>query len=271
MAEEKRWFPLESNPNLLNDYISNLGFSTAHYSFVDVFSTEEWALQMIGQPVLALVVLFPTTDKILERRREIHESVALSSGVGNDDAVWYVKQRIRNACGTIGKSGAYRISFAWITFATSKTDTANLLVFYTAILHALANTPKSVQTPEIQQSSWLQSYLNKCIYSSPAEKAAMLENDTKIETLHEGATTHGQTNRPELNDTIDMHFVTFACIDERLYELDGRLSGPVCHGNTSEEEFLKDTTGVVSRLMEADPSELRFTMLALASAPDSRE
>ena len=34
-----RWFPLESNPSLLNAYISRLGFDTARYNFVDVLAT----------------------------------------------------------------------------------------------------------------------------------------------------------------------------------------------------------------------------------------
>lgn len=105
MAQEKKWFPLESNPALLNSYISSLGFSTSSYSFTDVYSTEEWALQMITQPVLALVVLFPMSEKISDRRREIiHQKMATSNN-SNDfcNGVWYIKQRIRNACGTIGK------------------------------------------------------------------------------------------------------------------------------------------------------------------------
>lgn len=106
--KEKLWFPLESNPALLNEYISNLGFSTDSHQFVDVFSTESWALDMIAQPVVAVVALFPMTEKVSKRRKELHaESVSgVSLAVGGDtnvDGVWYVKQRIRNACGTIGE------------------------------------------------------------------------------------------------------------------------------------------------------------------------
>ena len=96
---EKQWFPLESNPDILNSYISKLGFSTKRYSFTDVYSTEQWALDLIPQPVLALMVLFPMTEKVVKRRGEIH-----TNSIDRDDNsnVWYIKQRIRNACGTIG-------------------------------------------------------------------------------------------------------------------------------------------------------------------------
>ena len=40
----KRWFPLESNPTLLNSYIDKLGFNTDLYEFVDVYATEEWCV-----------------------------------------------------------------------------------------------------------------------------------------------------------------------------------------------------------------------------------
>ena len=35
--QPQRWFPLESNPDLMNSYIEKLGFNTNRYHFVDVF------------------------------------------------------------------------------------------------------------------------------------------------------------------------------------------------------------------------------------------
>jgi ubiquitin carboxyl-terminal hydrolase L3 len=48
----KQWFPLESNPNVMNKYLKKLGLNTEEYSYHDVVSTEEWALQMVPQPVI---------------------------------------------------------------------------------------------------------------------------------------------------------------------------------------------------------------------------
>ena len=112
---EKQWFPLESNPQLLNQYISNLGFSTTRFRFIDVYSTDDWALEMIHPPVLSCVVLFPTSDKILGRREEMHRRVVSIAGNNDDVGVWYIKQRIRNACGTIGK--AFQASFHFVHFS----------------------------------------------------------------------------------------------------------------------------------------------------------
>ena len=58
-----KWFPLESNPQLINKYISKLGFDTSLYEFTDVFSTEDWAMDMIPQPVAAVIMLYPLSEK----------------------------------------------------------------------------------------------------------------------------------------------------------------------------------------------------------------
>ena len=241
-SPEKRWFPLESNPSLLNQYISKLGFDTNMHGFTDVFSTEQWALDMVPHPVFAVMVLFPMTEKIKNKRKQLHtnslagKSDTASSSV--DNGVWYIKQRIRNACGTI------------------------------AVLHALANVPKTIQETCIRPSSWLHSFMQNCpASSSPTEKAMHLENDTTIETYHEDATNDGQTSRGNMEDDIDLHFISFVHVNGKLYELDGRVEqGPVCHGCTTQQDLLKDACGVVKQLMEADPSDMRFTILAFAPA-----
>ena len=81
-----KWFPLESNPQLINNYISKLGFDTSLYEFCDVFSTDDWALDMVPQPVAAVIMLYPLTEKQTSCEKE--DTIA-----GVDD-VWFIKQRI---------------------------------------------------------------------------------------------------------------------------------------------------------------------------------
>jgi hypothetical protein len=40
-AEGKKWLPLESNPEVLNDFVSKLGLDMATHSFSDVFGLDE--------------------------------------------------------------------------------------------------------------------------------------------------------------------------------------------------------------------------------------
>ena len=62
---KENWFPLESNPFMLNQYAEKLGFDTSKYAFQEMMSTEDWALEMITRPVLALVIVYPMTINIL--------------------------------------------------------------------------------------------------------------------------------------------------------------------------------------------------------------
>jgi ubiquitin carboxyl-terminal hydrolase L3 len=93
----QRWFPLESNPALMNDYVDTLGFDVANsgHEFVDVFSTEDWALDMIPQPVAAVLVLYPLTDRQLAHRDGDKEMQA-----DKVPSVWFIKQRIGTSCDT---------------------------------------------------------------------------------------------------------------------------------------------------------------------------
>lgn len=66
-----------------------------------------------------------------------------------------------------------------------------------------------------------------------------------------------------------MHFVCFVNHDGTLYQLDGRKDAPIRHGTTCPDSFLADTAEVIrSSFMAADPSEHRFTIVALVDNPE---
>ena len=234
-----RWFPLESNPELLNSYISKLGFDSSQFHFVDVFSTEEWALEMVPQPVAAVIMLYPISQPQEAHRSEENTNAIPKQQVS--DKVWYMKQRIGNACGTIG------------------------------ILHALGNLSVTTEAGAdglIKKDSWLDRFYSSCPRSlGPTEKASILESDKEIESMHDAATADdaNQTGRGELDDAVNTHFVALVNIDGGLYELDGRKEAPIHHGSTVQTSFLKDACVVVDTFMQRDPGELRFTIVALAA------
>ena len=84
-TKRKKWFPLESNPALINSYISKIGYDTSLYEFVDVFSTEDWALDMIPQPVAAVLLLYPLTSTQLANTPEEQST---SAALPQQDNVW---------------------------------------------------------------------------------------------------------------------------------------------------------------------------------------
>jgi ubiquitin carboxyl-terminal hydrolase L3 len=230
--KKQRWFPLESNPSVMNYYIQKLGFGTAAYEMVDVYATEDWALEMIPQPVAAVVMLYPLTEK---------QTSFVDKTPGKDAPnVWFIKQRIGNACGTIG------------------------------LLHALLNLPEPLRDMNVSLGSWLHQFRLETINKNPLERAIVLESDNVISTLHSQATLNeeNQTARGELDDNIITHFISLVCVDNKLYELDGRKEGPVLHGDTIPDRLLNDACKVVKEFMERDPDEMRFTILALAPKQD---
>lgn len=50
-----------------------------------------------------------------------------------------------------------------------------------------------------------------------------------------------------------------------LFFLDGRKSAPINHGSTTPEALLDDAARVCKEYMERDPTEVRFTVVALAA------
>lgn len=219
----------------MNDYCQKLGFNTDLYEWTDVFSADDWALDMIPQPVAAVIMLYPLTEKqTAHESQEGSSTAAAADSNNNNNSVWFTKQRIGNACGTIG------------------------------VLHSLLNTPEPLD--HFRPGSWLESFQASTATGTPVERAERLEGDATIRGLHDAATTstENQTSRGALDDRLVTHFVALVCRNNVLYELDGRKEGPVPHGATTQATLLKDACKVVKEFMARDPDEIRFTILALA-------
>ena len=65
---------------------------------------------------------------------------------------------------------------------------------------------------------------------------------------------------------MNLHFICFVQKNGHLYELDGRKPFPINHGASSADTLLTDAAGAIRKFMERDPSNLQFTMVALAPA-----
>jgi ubiquitin carboxyl-terminal hydrolase L3 len=73
--KEDNWMPLESNPEVINSYVRDLGFDIQKYALDDVLSIEEWAQETVPQPVLAVIFLYPISDKQEEFRQSENEKI----------------------------------------------------------------------------------------------------------------------------------------------------------------------------------------------------
>jgi ubiquitin carboxyl-terminal hydrolase L3 len=197
MAGNKTWFPLESNPDVMNKYVGNLGLDTSKICYHDVMSTDDWALDMVPKPVSAVLLLYQIKDSTEKHRDE--EMVRIEKdGQNVSDKVYYMSQTVGNACGTI------------------------------AILHSIENarrmTPDQVSlAPDSFLSTFYQTNGGKEM--SAADIGRSLEANSEIDSAHTTAAEEGQTNAAEHENT-RAHFVCLSYCDGAIYELDGRSFFP---------------------------------------------
>ncbi|XP_055698747.1 ubiquitin carboxyl-terminal hydrolase-like [Phlebotomus papatasi] len=225
--------PLESNPEVLNKYIYALGVSKK-WSIVDVLSLDPEMLEWVPQPVQAVILLFPCSDA-----NEVHRSQENAELKTNPQTIpsdlFYMKQTVRNACGTI------------------------------ALIHSIANSPDVA----LEDGGVLTEYLKKTRGMTPEERGRILEEDKEFIRIHEEVAQEGQTEAPNLGEKINHHFVAFVNKNDELFELDGsKKEFPVKHGPTSAETFLQDAAKVCKIFMQRDPEEVRFNVIALTATHD---
>ncbi|TYH59242.1 hypothetical protein ES332_D08G210100v1 [Gossypium tomentosum] len=218
----KRWLPLEANPDVMNQFLWCLGLPESEAECCDVYGLDDELLEMVPQPVLAVLFLYPITSQTEEERlQQDNEKRDVSS------EVYFMKQTVGNACGTIG------------------------------LLHSVGNITSEIK---LQEGSFLDRFFKSTATMDPLERAAFLEKDGEMEVAHTVAATAGDT---EASDDVDTHFICFTCVDGQLYELDGRKSGPISHGSSSRSTLLQDAAKVIKGMIQKNPESLNFNVIAL--------
>jgi len=226
-----RWKPLESNPQTLNTYIQALGVPK-EWEFNDVYGLDPELLSFVPGSCCAFILLFPITENYNKHCLEEVKAIE-SNGQKVDKDVFYMKQTIGNACGTIG------------------------------VIHAIANSQNLITLAE---NSPLKSFFNKVKGSSPADIGKALESDESLATAHTDCAQEGQTATLSAETPLDLHFIALVQKEGCIYELDGRKQFPVNHGPSSPESFKLDAAEVCKKFMARDPSEPRFSIIALSKS-----
>lgn len=212
----KNVIPLESNPEIFNGLSEKLGLSPV-LQFQDVYSiTEPELLAFLPQPIYALIMLFPITGGNEKYRIEQDQGLADSSHNDFKEIKWF-KQTMGNACGLY------------------------------ALLHILTNLPKDFIIDN--------SILNKTFLSQLDANLTTEQIENLIETLEsninldENFGNQGQTEAPNADSDIDLHFITFIKgRDNHLYELDGRRKGPVDLGLSIEDKHILNDSKLIEKI-----------------------
>lgn len=223
----KRWIPLEANPDVMNQFMWGLGVPEGDVQFCDVYGLDDELLAMVPQPVIAVLFLFPLTSD--EDKEESHAS-GTSTAAGKDlsKKVYFTKQTVGNACGTVG------------------------------VIHAIGNATSQIKLVE---GSYFERFYKQTADLDPVQRAAFLEEDDEMEDAHSVAASAGDT---AANVDVIEHFVCFSCVDGELYELDGRKSQPISHGPSSPETLLQDAAKVIKARIAANPNSMNFNVMALS-------
>jgi ubiquitin carboxyl-terminal hydrolase L3 len=220
----KTWLPLEANPDVMNQFLWGLGLPEDEAECYDVYGFDEELLEMVPKPVLAVLFLYPMTAKTEEERilQDSERKQEATSGV------YFMKQTVENACGTIG------------------------------LLHAVGNVTSEIN---LREESFLDRFFKSTANMDPLERAVFLEEDREMEAAHSVAAAGGET---EASVDVDKHFICYTCVDGQLYELDGAKLGPISHGPSSPSSLLQDAAKVIQQEIAKNPDSINFNVIAIS-------
>ncbi|CAB3232371.1 unnamed protein product [Arctia plantaginis] len=221
--------PLESNPEVMNKFLQKLGVPS-QWGIVDVMGLDTDALAWVPRPVLSVILLFPTSQAYKEHKQK-QETEILSKGqvIAND--VFYMKQLVSNACGTV------------------------------ALVHSIANNTDQIGLSD----GVLKKFLDEAKPLDAASRGKLFKECDGIINAHKELAQEGQTNTPNAEEPVNHHFITFVHKDGVLYELDGSKAFPINHGATTSDSFLEDSVKICKEFMARDPNEVKFTVIALTA------
>jgi len=230
----KHFIPLESDPEIFTGLIKELGVEG--YEFQDVYSLDDPdLLSFIPRPVVALILVFPTSDGYEARTKALEASRKVYEGKGEGEPVFWISQSIQNACGLY------------------------------AVLHAISN---GVDRSAIKPGSAFDEFLREATPLAPFERTLALENSEGIAAAHKAAAMQGQSAAPEAQAEVDFHYICFVRSkkDHHLYEMNGCVKGPIDSGLApAGEDILDDGIKLVKEYVNHEGGDVGFSLLALVS------
>ncbi|GAB7356657.1 hypothetical protein MBLNU459_g7374t1 [Dothideomycetes sp. NU459] len=242
-SKQKRFIPLENNPEVMSALLHKLGLSD-RLTFHDVYSIDDPdLLAFVPRPAYALLLVFPVSDTFEKFRSEEDSHKQEYQGSGPDEEVVWYKQTITNACGLMG------------------------------LLHAVSNgQARTFITPD----SSLANLIQDAIPLMPLDRADLVYESQALESAHQSAAVGGDTAAPPIEDNVDLHYVCFVKSQKNdLWEMDGGRKGPLNRGQLSPDEDVLSGRALdigvrsfLKREAEAGGGDLRFSLIALSESFD---
>ncbi|KAL4431878.1 hypothetical protein ABPG74_012690 [Tetrahymena malaccensis] len=225
------WMPLESNPDVINDYIQKIGVNTEKFSFQDLYDSDEQYLKEMSKNTLAALLIFPLDENASQEQKKEIQQIKEKGQIINEK-VYYMKQYAENACGTI------------------------------AIMHAAMNLIE--QVPDmIRENSILHNFFKQTEKMTPEERADYFMNDQELKEEHVEAVQQGETEVDPEDEDVLHHFVCLVPKEGHLYELDGCKPFPINHGETTPQTLLPDIYKVFQKFLSKSENQYSFSILLL--------
>lgn len=206
------WPPLESDPEIFNEYFHNLGLKKTAF-FKEMLSLTDYKeFLSINGPIIGVILNFSRTDKK-------NDTIPVSNILPTDKMPFYMKQisDLDAACGVI------------------------------AALHAFGNSNLIYE-----KNSVLEEFFEKSKGMNYVERAEFLNNNVKFKKAHTVFAGKGQTSieNETKNDYVG-HYVCFVNWDNKLIELDGMKNGPVVlKEGITWENYLDETMKIIMQGIE---------------------
>lgn len=239
MADKRSVVPLESNPDVFTSFAHDLGLDES-YSFVDIYSLSDPDLvAFVPRPVKALILLFPLNSFFETAKND--KTIANEELTAKEDQPIWFKQTIRNACGLYG------------------------------LLNSLGNN-KELLNKDSKLLEFLEAHPK---FDGQYSDTAADDFVVYLSELNSDKFQQGQTEAPEAEQEVNLHFITFIQHNGLIYELDGRRPQGARLLSTIDEPG-SDVMGqksVADRLKwymdNADEqSKLNFSLIGLAPSWD---
>jgi ubiquitin carboxyl-terminal hydrolase L3 len=289
-AKKKTWVPLESNPEVMTAFARRLGMPE-QFAFHDVFGLDEELLMMVPQPVRALILLFPITEtsEAFAKAQDAElaaaaAAAAVAGGAGAgaaaaaeapaEEGVYYMKQTVGNACGTIAMLHAIAASREAMGLVGGDDKGGG------------GGAKEDGAKEDDDERSFLRRFFAATASLSPGERADFIESPPPgapdLEAAHARAATRGDTAAPRADDDVDLHFVALVPWAGRVWELDGRRRAPVDHGpiavagddDDGAVSFLAEAARVAREFVAREAAaggSIQFNVIALGPADDADE
>ncbi|CAA9989541.1 ubiquitin carboxyl-terminal hydrolase isozyme L3, putative [Plasmodium knowlesi strain H] len=225
MLRNNIWVPIESNPESLYLYSCKLG--QTKLIFQDIYGFDAELLDMIPQPVHAIILLYPLKEGMINPNDEANGSTEQ-----NVENIWFIKQIVPNSCGTV------------------------------ALFHLYGNLRNKF---ELDKDSLLANFFDRVKDMTPEKRGKEFEVNKSIELLHHEFSGKASGTGDDID--VDTHFIVFVEIDGKLVELDGRKDNPVIHCTTTPATFKYDTGNIIKKkFIEKCQGDNRFSALAVVSS-----